>query len=335
MVIRRAMSTFKGCEGKPTEVSEARIREAIHSGLSYILNRKTNEGNWEDFRLPGLGTSDAWVTAYIGFSLSHLRSIISDKKLSQSLLTACDWLSGDVNPDFGWGYNDAAGTDADSTAYSILFLDSLGKDIDNRCFTCILNHQQQDGGFSTFVNLDKMDSWGCSHPDVTALALLALLVKFDHNNEMIRRGKKYVLMNRNIDGTWSSFWWETSLYGTWANMRFLHTIGERLDTDFLAKDIQRINQLNCFELSLLGESLVLSEHPSVKPLLKQTVANLVSFQASDGHWKGEPILRSTCNWSHRPWMEEDSGNLYADQNRLFISATVLRFLGNYIGNCLH
>ncbi len=302
------------------------IDDALSAGLAYILGTQNKNGSWLDFYLLP-GPSDIWVTAYVGYSLTQVAKVVSENRLRESLSRARDWIASSMNADFGWGYNKKTDTDADSTAYSINFLASLGESVDNRSFTRLRGFQKGDGGFCTYLLTDEGHSWGDSHPDVTPVALLALLNKLEADDEIIVRGARSVLKNRGADGFWQSFWFDTPLYSTAVNLKFLDKIGKRIEaTKF---NLSHIETMSGFELSLAGECLIMIHDPDAKSLLDSVSSRLGSLQQPDGSWKEAPILRVTSTNSHRPWVEANSGNLYPDWNRVFTTGTALRFLAGY------
>jgi hypothetical protein len=83
------------------------------------------------------------------------------------------WLRASEFPDGGWGYAEQTGPDADSTSLALLFLRTRGGNVTSERRLC--TYQQPDGGFSTYGQDASHGSWVQSHPDVTAIALLALL----------------------------------------------------------------------------------------------------------------------------------------------------------------
>lgn len=302
------------------------VSESIYSGLVYVLGKQGADGRWVDFALPP-GPPDIWVTAYVGYSLAHVARIASDEGLNESLSRASNWLIENMRADFGWGYNNKTETDADSTAHGILFLASLGKSVDYSSFSQLMDFQKEDGGFCTYIIRHGENSWGDSHPEITATALTALLNKLEPDHEVIRKGASFVLKNRGVDGLWPSFWTETFLYSTAANLRFLSRIGKRVDA--ASFNVARIQTRNCFELALAGECLMLIDYPEAKVLLESVASRIVSLQQPDGSWREAPIVRLTSTDSHTPWIDVNSGRLYVDWNRIFTTATVLRFLGQY------
>ena len=201
------------------------VIDTICSGLVYLLGKQNAKGQWLDFNLPR-GPREIWVTAYVGDSLTYAGKVVSDDGLRESLSKAADWIVKNMNNDFGWGYNTRTVTDADSTGHSIIFLASLGRQVDDGSFNRLMDFQKHDGGFCTYLVGDESNSWGDSHPDITPVALMALLNKIKPDNDVVRRGATYVLDHRGADGLWQSFWTNTFLYSTAANLLSLIHISE-------------------------------------------------------------------------------------------------------------
>src|SRR5437762_11644312 len=100
------------------------IDDALATGLDYILGLQAMDGSWSEWELPP-GESSPWTTAFVGYRLRLLPPCLRKRAIS-ARQRAAEWL---VRAEFaggGWGYNDTVGVDADSTAFGILFLSSLG-----------------------------------------------------------------------------------------------------------------------------------------------------------------------------------------------------------------
>src|SRR5258708_37915750 len=83
----------------------------------YLQQQYAEHGHWEDFQSHRFGISTEWTTAYVGHSLSPSRD---NKTL---LREAGCYLLAQMR-EFGWGYGPKYFTDADSTSFAALFLQS-------------------------------------------------------------------------------------------------------------------------------------------------------------------------------------------------------------------
>ncbi len=236
---------------------------------------------------------------------------------------AARWLSENEFAAGGWGYNEAVGADADSTSCAILFLASAGQPPAPAAYAFLAKLQCADAGFSTYLPFGPPNSWNVSHPDVTPMALRAMLTHPAPDRGAIRRGIEYVLRQRRATGLWDSFWWASCLYGTAASLSLLNAAGIEMPP---STALSRLEPANAFEAGLLISSLLYADRDGSHVLLGELVDKLVSRQQTDGSWNTGPILRVTRRDCYEPWACDDAGPLYAEPNRLFTTATALHAL---------
>lgn len=299
------------------------IAEALAAGLEFILQHQHPDGSWSDWSLPP-GPSDAWTTAYIGCHLSELPRPWRDHSTLAGR-AAARWLVEHESYGGGWGYNASVGPDADSTAHALLCLSGAGIGVSRAARARLLEHQQVDGGFSTYTADAGLGSWGSSHPDVTAVAARALL---GSARAPVARAAGYLQRARREDGTWHSFWWSSPLYATAAALSLLRIVGDRGDTTRTYETISRMSVANAFERALLLRCRVLTGLPTGnRGRATALIDDLVSAQRSDGSWASTRMLRLTNRDCASPAPDADAGPLYADPERLFTTATVLGALG--------
>lgn len=315
------------------------LEEAIRAGVRYILERQLVNGCWVDWELPP-GPCLMWTTAYIGCKLSGLPENLPEETFP-ARRRAAQWLLVNELPGHGWGYNETVGADADSTAHAILFLSSMGTRLSEGSYRRLQAFQSEDGGFSTYRRGDGYGSWCVSHPDVTPLALLALMTgKHPQQSRAINRGIDYIIEQRTESGLWNSFWWETPLYGTNACLALLSAAGRMKSGGSIRGNLgESLESLllsapgNAFETALLLSALVQlaagAEAPLALSRASALARQLISMQRPDGSWNTVPILRVTRRDCYEPWNRLDgggageAGTLYADQNRLFTSASIV------------
>ena len=310
------------------------LERSIVAATQYILALQKDNGCWIDWKLP-VGESDSWVTAYVGYKLqnipNHLKSMIEH---SENI--ASTWILRKQGIDAGWGYNGSVESDADSIACSILFIDSVGKRIPTNAYKRLEQFQCLDGGFCTYLTSNNTGSWRMSHPDVTPTALLALLTKYQYEEEpRIAEGIKYILENQRADGIWNSFWWDSPLFSTTANLALLHKIKNmNIDLEKISGCLKRIRPKNSFETSLLLSSALYSDQESTDmDYVSNLTTQLLSQQLPDGSWLSEPILRLTRQDCYEPWEDVYPGSLYLDPNRLMTTATSLESLCRLYSLC--
>lgn len=301
------------------------VESAIINALEYILSHQSENGSWIEWKLPP-GESDAWTTAFIGCKLrflpQRLKSMIMDPAK-----TASEWIAKKQYPDGGWGYNDFVGSDADSTAYCIIFLDSMGKTVPYKAYLLLDRFQSPDGGFSTYISRNFNGSWGTSHPDVTPVALMAAMTKYGLNHPLMRKGIEYVLTQQTPEGIWNSFWWNTFLYSTELSLAVINAVETNIDKSKVKKTLLKVKPENAFEAAILISSLLYTDpHKNEIDAIDKIVNDLLKTQQPNGSWISAPILRLTDRKCFEPWKHGDSGTVYLDPNRLFTTSTVVEAL---------
>lgn len=297
------------------------LEETIAGGLEYILSMQAEDGFWTEWVLPP-GSSSTWTTAYVGYQLRHLPLKLA-VQAAPRITAAARWLSAHAFANCGWGYNEMVGSDADSTAYAILFLKSVDQPVPGAAYTLLINHQGVDGGFATYLPVGEPDSWNVSHPDVTPVTLLALLTQPAPDRRVVHRGIEYILRQKISLDLWNSFWWSSCLYGTEANLSLLDAAGIQMPS---SAALTQIEPSNAFEVALLISSLLYVELDASHVMIRDLVDKLIIQQQPDGSWNTAPILRVTRRDCYKPWVSGDAGLLYEEPNRLFTTATVLHTL---------
>jgi len=297
------------------------LSASIERGLAYVLSHQATIGFWSDWQLPP-GESQMWTTAYVGYRLSGLCSRYG-AMLDKPLMSARNWLWGEQFSNGGWGYSHQTGPDADSTSLALLFLGNHNDVAKSQRTLCM--HQQIDGGFSTYTRDLSFGSWVQSHPDVTATALLALLPTAFSFTDEAAAGVNYLRNHKRQDGLWSSFWWTSCLYTTEMTLAFLRETRQRLDCGLLISSLMKIPIPTAFETALLLMCLTRLGQARRLNTTEHATA-LRDEQKPDGSWRGRQILRLTSREVYEPWNVADAGPLFADQNHLFTTATVLAAL---------
>ena len=299
------------------------LKESIRAGLDYVLKLQAPDGHWTDWNLPP-GNSLAWTTAYVGSKLGSLPDYCAEKAVC-ARLAAANWLLRHQFPDGGWGYNETVGSDADSTAFAILCISSAGLEVPDVAYEHLSQYQCADGGFSTYLVERMSNSWSVSHPDVTPIALQALLRKHSIGDSTVRNGLDYVVSQKTSAGNWNSFWWDTPLYSTEANLAFLRSVMV-YDTTSTEESLCALRPSRVFEIALLVSSLLhiatLRACAAATPLLEQ----LIRQQRPDGGWNSDLILRITSRDCYQPWACANVDPLFGDAQRLFTSSAALASL---------
>lgn len=309
------------------------LKQAIGASLEYILTRQSDDGSWVDWDLPP-GPSDIWTTAFVGCKLTSV-DIGQNPKVNSAIRAASKWLLSSVLDDAGWGYNASVGSDADSTAHAILLLSSQRHTVSEDSYARLRQFQCPDGGFSTYCADGQKNSWVVSHPDVSPVVLQALLTKYSRNEPFVARGVEYVLRQRTAGGVWNSFWWNSFLYSTDANLSLLNALDVRIDTASTEGCLRDLITRNAFEAALHLGIILCLDAKGKEAKTHRLVEQLVGEQQPDGSWKSEPILRVTERDCFEPWKAVNPGREFADPNRLFTTSTVIGALsGAYLSSAI-
>jgi|SRR5580658_5744945 squalene cyclase len=298
-----------------------RLEHVLGFSLEYILSQQQQDGCWVDWKLPP-GESSIWTTAFVGCKLRSLTFGLRERA-SVSIRLASDWLDEKMFPDSGWGYNEQVDSDADSTALAILFLASVGRNVNEACYACLRSFQCCDGGFATYRGQPGLGSWAVSHADVTPSAIFAMMTKYGAESETVDRGLEFVLNHRTSTGIWQSFWWTSFLYSTEGSLSLLKAVGLKTDLQGTLESLRDTRPQNPFEAALLVSSLLSLPRTSRDKDIWPLVDELMEDQEPDGSWRTGPMLRVSrrdCLLAYKPG---DPDQVFCDQNRLFTTATVL------------
>ena len=302
----------------------AACERSIEAGIHFLLGAQAAQGHWTDWQLPP-GHSRMWTTAYTGFRLATLPDPFRQLSLAR-LDVAAEWLIAAELAGGGWGYNEQVGPDADSTALGILFLHSLGIRPKSLSYDRLRTFQREDGGFATYTHEQSFGAWIASHCDVTALALPALLTAGEPCTGCLDNTGAYVMKQATPAGLWNSYWWQTPLYSTEAHLRWLVGRNHALPREKIRNTLLHIQPTDSFETALLLLCLSHLHHPCDACEVSGSITSLLHDQLADGSWPAEPKLRLPSRDCYEPWLLDGSAVLYADQNRIFTSATVIAAL---------
>ncbi|MVN86451.1 hypothetical protein GO986_06700 [Deinococcus sp. HMF7620] len=293
--------------------------QALERGLTSLLRAQHPAGSWTDFWLP-VGTSDAWVTAYVGLAL-HAVSVCPwlpkepRYRARTAAQHAAQWLLTHEHPRGGWGYNAAVSADADSTAHALSLLARLGQPIPAGALAILRAHEVDGEGFRTYLWPNPAHAWTRPSPDVTAAALRALHDLGDLSTAGLHGAWTVMLApQQTSEGLWTGFWWTGPAYPTGLTLEVWAASG-------------RPTRPEPPTLSQTGHAFDLAWQLRAQQALGQpqaaaTTAQLLSRQADDGAWPGAPILRVP------PAHPASVGfTLTArDDRRVFTTASVLRAL---------
>ncbi len=306
-----------------------KISKAIGSAKKFIFSHRNRQGLWEDFNSQSHGNGVDWISSYVGLSLLNAGVPLSDLKLTAYHISRRQDKGG------GWGYNNkTSAPDADSTAFSILFLSRFdyGRKV-RLAKEFLLQHQKGNGGFGTYLEeLVRRDyqkrvsadtsvaGWCSAIPEITTMALKAL-----KRNE---RALEYIKESQSKGGFWRSYWYNNNIYATTQGIRSLQNHGAEYEIKKAQEWLAKQNSIIPFYLALQIMGLVSNKRYRDK--INYELSNLINMQRMDGSWENHSILRVPSPSNTKPW--EDMSRWredIRDQERIFTTATCLEALAKY------
>ena len=130
--------------------------------------------HWTDFDSSS-GSSDVWVTAYVLARLAQIPAAYVAPAKRRKVQESLEWLLANRNVDGGWGYNTKSQSDADSTAWAILALRRLKRDVPESALEIVRRCRRPDGGFALLPESAAGEPiCKASSSEITALAINAL-----------------------------------------------------------------------------------------------------------------------------------------------------------------
>lgn len=293
------------------------LKHSINKAKSFLLDNLGEDKLWRDFYTQTHGESIDWVTAYVGDSICRAGE-------TKNLGPVAKALAERQNENGGWGYNHIAIPDADSTAFSIIFLARFGSFLENlkKAKRFLLSHQRLSGGFGTYNESEirkysrippgsSVDGWTRENPEVTATCLKAL-IRTGHVGK--EKAAQYILATENENG-WRSYWWNSDIY---ANANCVEALADYLRKP---KTFHNSEQASTAIPFYQGLSLSYISDPAKR---EKVLDEIVDSQRKDGSWESYPILRFPSPRNQEPWNDLQRWRDDAtDQNRLFTTATIL------------
>lgn len=289
--------------------------EAIEAAVGFLLAARRQDDLWDDFRLVN-GSSDEWVSAFVGLALARLERPALAAVLDQTRRA----IEARWRPGSGWSYNAVSPADADSTAWALKFLNAVAPQsgcIDGaRAF--LASHRLADGGIATYAPSTPIrigavavaaPGWRGSHDCVAANAAPLLDGALDG----------YLRERQQPEGCWHAMWWKTEAFATalaldsfgadaavtqraigWARAQGLSTASP-FDRAWLAAIMMRGDKDDCASAAAMLDLLA-------------------AEQRDDGSWvAGAPMLFPAPDSAGR----DPGGAVLLDIRRSFTTAAVL------------
>jgi squalene-hopene/tetraprenyl-beta-curcumene cyclase len=319
--------------------------ETLARGMEFVLAGQAADGFWRDFLTPA-GEASEWPT---GFVAATLRGAGADAAVP--LGRAADALVAVQNADGGWGYNEAVPSDADSTAWALLFLARLGgrERACRRAASCLRSHQRDDGGVATYRESGairrfmgvgrwmRFAGWCRPHTEVTAIAGRALAALDGDGVEAADAAWRHVRSQQRSDGSWSSYWWTSPHYTTQQAVELALLMGDREAVRRAAAWASgRMPDEPAFAAALSLRILLAAGGGG--PAVDRALSHICDLQSADGGWPSEPIMRIPPPWDVEPERRRivrlgSRGVVVGDQHRIFTSATCVGALADVLRVC--
>ncbi len=334
---------------------EALVDNAIKKGINYLLSRAIH-GRWRGFPTMA-GESDIWVT---GFIVTHIYKLCLHEQVIEE---AQKFLLKSRQPSNGWSYSTTVPSDADSTAWCLMAIQSgsllTALELAN-AKSFLWSHfiangistYKVDSGIREFIsapNNEAIQGWTSAHTDVSIAAVLA-----DINNEKVTEIITWLTDQQTNEGFIDSYWWRGPFYTTTILLRALSLRQESLSNAHAKKIIESLikrqlpdggfgldtsTHLDPFTTALSLESFLHLSGNDSPPEKHLCAKSLLQSQNEEGSWEGNYILRIPAPNILDPnqvvaWNTHHGGgnSFVKDQDGLFATAMACYALDCYKRN---
>ncbi|MEM7132923.1 MAG: prenyltransferase/squalene oxidase repeat-containing protein [Chloroflexota bacterium] len=324
---------------------------AIHSATQFLLTACDSQGWWRDFRLAP-GSSDEWVTAYIGLTLASLGT----RPANIAALRGWRLLAARRSSSSGWGYNAFPPPDADSTLWALSLAQILGcaeRRQAKQGYDFLKQHIHPDGGVMTYADhrpirqfigaVEEISFSGWCAPHVCVTAAAAQLPEFHTVACNFLRGAQ------EEDGHWASYWWAEDEYATALAVEALARSGDSSDQTRIQRATQWMSSRvsmdgwvsssvqpsgSPFATALAVRALIVGDDSQAKSaLLNRAIRWLLQQQQPNGAWRPSAGLRVPFPNCIHPQKNDSwvvggltEGGISLDLHGVFTTATVLQAL---------
>lgn len=326
--------------------------QARRGAIRYLIAKQDPRGFWHDFETLA-GSSDEWVTAYVGSVLAE----VPEQQARQAAYKSWHALCRRRRWSGAWGFNRITPADADSTVWGLQLAVRLGAGTSRRAqraFRFADRHVVADGALATyrrsgpirhFTRLQRnmsFDGWCSGHVCVTAAG--SSLKGFPGRDRILA----YLRKTQLDDGSWPAYWWADREYSTGLAAEGLT---ESPDPDHIAR-LSRAGEWAANRILTPGRAF--QRDPLESPFAtsyclitlthadgadagggaaRHAVDSLLNSQRDDGSWAPSAALRIPPPHmrdpdSHRQWLNggRGGGSIQVDHNALYTTASVLRAL---------
>ncbi len=305
-----------------------RLGKAIEDAREFVLEYRDEDGLYRDFSTRSHGIGVHYPTGCIG------RCLLKSGVKRVALEPTARAMARTQRNNGGWGFNENAASDSDTTAFAVLLLKPFGyaEEIE-RARAHIRSHQKEDGSFSTYDESEVSElyglppevsvaGWTGGYPDATASCFLAIGKN--------KRAVEFLKKSQRDNGSWPSYWWNDDTFGTFLVAEALR--GKGCDREigksraWLAEHSKGLEHPFYLALSLTA----LSGVGEYKAQADRIAAYLLDTQESDGSWQPKPTMRFPVSDNENPWEDTRRKRLdFTDERWIFTTAACLRALYEY------
>jgi hypothetical protein len=309
-------------EAAPLCSAVAPIEAAANRAARFLMAEREQDDFWRDFRLIN-GSSDEWVTAFVGYALVTSGVALPDGLRSQTMRA----LLARQRPEGGWGYNKKSPADADSTAWTLKFARAVGyrgPEVE-RGDAFMRSHLLSDGGISTYAAATNIvfggvstgsrndSGWRGSH--LCVAANVAGLI-----DEPLAG---FLLSNQGPCGSWAAHWWRDDFFATALAVDALAANEAAVEarSRAVAWAVRRSRSAEAAAFDRAWLLLILSRGNRAEREQARTLAHaLAAEQLQDGGWdsSAEMLFPDPAEARRHANME-----VVRDERRLFTAASVL------------
>ncbi|MCL5028624.1 MAG: terpene cyclase/mutase family protein [Bacteroidetes bacterium] len=334
------------------------IEYCSRNALNYILSKVNQQGGWSDFKTNRSGESTSWVTAYILNNVTELLPI-------KTIENAYSFLITERNNDGFWGFSKNIPSDLDSTINVLFALKRNDYQFNDEMASFIKIHQKENGGFSTYSDVDQLvnyrkskvgedfKGWLTEHICVSALTLEYLFTTQSKSGQInFDKALGYLIEQQNSLGYWESYWWRTNYYSTEIILKLLNVSNRHLFQKAIMKGINYIvdnwdqngwwdngidkNKPCIISTSRNIKTLIYFDKRKYRIMVEKSLDWILDQQNINGDWENEPILRIPQPANILPNEIIDwkiggfgVGSVCNDNNHLYTTASVLNILRKY------
>lgn len=305
------------------------------AALAYLAEHQDPDGVWRDYdvrtgtdanggRCLVEGQSTAFTTAYVSGCLVGIPAAgMLVRRAAGALLDR--WC-----PDQGWGWNEAAAADAETTALALAVVSATGLAAPAGWRAALVAHQGDEGGFrAEGANAAQEESLAAA--DVTAAVLLALQ-RLNAGDPSVATAKAHLRDHQSGDGRWRSVWWSSDLVATARGVEALTAASARSGDDetALARAVDALMAWplrdDPFEMGWWLTAWRAVDGRRGWTSVRRSLSALSAQQWPDGHWSGGPHRRIRRRSAHggAPLLTFDAATAVIDGRSLVTTASALR-----------